>query len=399
MAELSRSYRYRLAPTAEQRRALGKAAAARRFVFNWGLERRISTYRASARTLTLGELERELVALKRTDEGRWLTDADSQSLQQALRDLDDAFRRFFRGDSRFPRFKSRKRDLDRFRIPQRCRLCGDCVRVPKIGLIRVRLSRPLDGRPGAATFKRDAAGYWYVTFVVHLSINPSGQMSGRKVGIDLGIRHLATLSNGESVASPGFEQRASRRLRRMHRALTRARRGSKGRAKRRRALALEYARVARRRHDFLHKLTTGWVHEFDLICVEDLNVSGLARTKLSRQVRDAGFRELRRQLTYKCETGSCELHAVDRFFPSSKTCSDCGRVRAGFSSRAKTWRCGCGCELDRDLNAARNLLREGLRIRAAAGDADAINACEVSARPRIGAADAEAGTRSQGSQE
>jgi putative transposase len=395
LMEVPKSYRFELVPKPAQRRKLDQMAGARRFIWNWGLERKIEHYRRTGRNLTRAELRKEMQQLKRHPSAAWLQGVDSQLLQQALDDLHRAFRAFFSRRSGFPRFKSKKDPVTGFRIPQRVRLEDGHVRVPKIGWVRARPPRRISGRTGGARFKRDATGRWFVSIVSWFERPPRKRLdreSPNAVGIDLGVRTFATLSDGTRVANPQFHQAAERALRRAHRALSRKQRGSRNRARQRGRLARLHRRAACRRNDFLHKLTSRLVREYDVLCIEDLNVRGLARAKLSKSVLDAAFREFRRQVTYKASWTGKHLLVANRFYPSSRICNACGVTNGDLRSTDRTWTCSCGTIHDRDLNAATNLLREGLRqLDAAAGPADAENACGADVRLPMEAVGNEAG--------
>jgi putative transposase len=370
-----KAFRYELRPTRRQRVALGRAAGARRFAFNWALRRWLDFYSEHGRTISRRRLSRELTVLKHTAGYEWMQEVDSQLLQQALADVRGAFVSFFERRAGFPRFKSRKSDRDRFRIPQRVVVRGDRVRVPKVGWIRLRLSRPIEGRTKSASFGRDRTGRWHVSFVCELPAPPPPTRSPTNpIGIDLGIGDLATLSDGRRVTSPPRTEADRRRLRRARRAHSRSRAGSQRRERRRRRIARLEQRAANRRRDFIHKVTTQLVHGHDLICIEDIGVRGLARTKLSRALLEVPFREVRRQLEYKAQLAGKRCLAVPRFFPSSKTCGHCGRINSSLTPRQRRWSCMCGAEHDRDINAARNILAMGLaqlRGRGAHGHANA----------------------------
>ncbi len=389
----TKAFRYRLEPNAEQTHRLSRQAGARRFVWNWALEQRLAHYHATGKSLDRSELSRRLTGLKKRPATAWLNQIDSQALQQALDDLHRAFKAFFAGRSGFPHFKSRKSGKDSFRIPQRVRLEKSRLYVPKIGWVRLRVSRPLEGVAGAATFKRDASARWFVSIACRSSVGERTRHPGalNAIGIDLGIRRLATLSSGKTIPNPRAWRSAERSLRRASRSLSRKQRGSRNRARERVRVARLHARIAQRRNDFLHKATTDLIREFDLLCIEDLNVRGLARTKLSKDLLDAGLREFRRQLTYKSDWNGRLLITVDRFFPSSRLCSRCGRRNADLRLSDVRWSCRCGADHDRDLNAAINLLARGLEMRADAGHADAKNARGASVGIPKGAARSEAG--------
>jgi putative transposase len=388
-----KAFRFALVPTRSQSASLNRFADARRCVYNWALERSRVHYAVNGQSITATQLFRELTELKRRPDHGWLREIDSQLLQQAIWDLRQAYTNFFDRRAPYPSFKSRKRDPQRFRIPQRVRLVGKRIYVPKIGWVKVRLSRPVDLPTRAATFKRDPTGKWFVTLVSQFECPDPRPLdrSSRCVGIDLGIKTFAVFSDGRRLHRQPVGEARLRRLRRAHRALSRKSRGSRNRTKARLRLARAYRRAADERHDFLHKLTTMLIREYDFLSVEDLGVRGLARTKLARRLHEAGLSEFRRQLTYKASWHGKTVVAVDRFFPSSKRCPECAGVKRDLSVSQREWTChGCGARHDRDLAAARNILAEGLRV--AAGHADTENACGDRVRLPMEATVEEAGT-------
>jgi len=369
-----KAYRYRLEPTAAQRAALLRHAGARRWTYNWALAEWRAHFERTGRSIPRRALFSRLTALKRSPGYEWLREVDSQALQQAVRDVIRAYDNFFARRTGYPKFKSRKTDRPRFRIPQRVKLDEGRVFIPKVGWVRVRLSRQVDGKPQSATFKQDAYGHWFVSLVVRTQLPPKvPHPPSKAVGIDLGIRDFAVLTDGRRVRSPRFEKQAGRRLRRLHRALARTERGSRGRRAARRRLARRYQRVADQRKDFLHKFTTDLTRQYDVICIEDLGVHGMARTKLARAVGDSAFSEFRRQLEYKTAWQGKSVVAIDRFFPSSKRCGACGEINITLQCSDRSWTCVCGVLHDRDRNAANNILERGLQELAAAGHADASN--------------------------
>jgi putative transposase len=379
------TYRYRLDPTAEQECLFMQFAGARRWVWNWALNRKREHFHQTGKTLSYNDLAAELTQLKQQSATAWLRAIDSQSLQQALRDLENAFQQFFRRLRNrekkigFPCFRSRKTDPLRFRIPQRVRLAGSYVSVPKIGRIKVILHRPLEGVTKSATFKCEACGHWYVSLVVEQTIAPKvARPVQTHIGIDVGLTSLAVLSNGETIENPRWYRVQSRKLRRAQQALSRKVRGSRNRGKARVRVARLHQKIRNQRNDFLHKLSTELIRHHDLLSIEDLNVRGLARSKLAASVLDAGWGRFRAMLAYKAEWQNKHLITVGRFFPSSKRCGACGRVNVNLTRADREWTCLCGVHHDRDLNAARNIDREGLRLfeqNVAAGDAETQNAC------------------------
>ena len=387
------TYRYRLDPTAAQTKLLYQFAGARRFVWNWALNRKQETYRTTGKAPGFNDLCVELTGLKQERDTAWLREMESQSLQQALRDLERAFQHFFRcvkhGDKKkgYPTFKSKHRDTPRFRIPQRVQMGDSFVSVPKIGNIQAIVHRPLIGTTKGATFKREACGHWYVSIVTEQQIAPRTNRPVRThVGIDLGLKSLGVLSSGPTIDNPRWYRTQARKLRRAQQAFNRAKTGSANRTKARIRVARLHQKTRNQRNDFLHKLSTKLVRHFDLISIEDLNVNGLAKTKLAKSVLDAGWGLFRSMLTYKADRADTHLILIGRFFPSSKTCSICGRVNHALTRTDRIWTCPCGMTLDRDLNAAINIDREGFRLfehTVAAGHAETQNACGDVVRPIV----------------
>lgn len=355
-------------PNAEQGQGLNRMAGARRFVWNWALTRWKETYAATGKSISLQQLSAELTALKGKPETAWLSECDSQALQQVLADLARAFANFFERRARYPRFKSKKRDRARFRIPQRVKVADGKVYVPKVGWVRIRQSREVDGATKSATFAREADGHWYVSLMtefempdVAIVIDPA-----KVVGIDLGLKDFVVPSDGsKTTPAPKFSRKATAKIRRAQKAVSRRKLGSKRRDKAKKRLALAHRKARDQRNDFLHKLSTDLVDRYEAICIEDLNVKGLARTKLARSFTDAAMGEFRRQLEYKCEWNRRALVVIDRFFPSTRMCRRCGAINDRLTLEDRAWDCDCGAHHDRDLNAACNILDEGLRLLAA----------------------------------
>jgi putative transposase len=363
-------------PTRDQEPILNRLAGARRFVWNWALRRWKDHHEATGTSIGLKQLSDELTALKRQPETAWLREADSQSLQQALKDLHRAFRNFFEKRARYPRFKSRRRDPLRFRIPQRVQVEGGKVYVPKVGWVGIRQSRPVTEATRSATFRRQADGHWYVSLVVEFEMPDVALPSpdpAKVVGIDLGLKEFAVSSDGARVPAPKFYRKGQRQLRRAQRVLSRGKPGSNRRAKAKAKVARLHQRIANQRGDFLHKLTTSLVNDHDGLCIEDLSIKALARTKLGKSIADASMGEFRRQLEYKCLWNRRHLVIIDRSFPSSRLCRWCGAVNKTLTLADRQWVCDCGMVHDRDLSAAVNIRDEGFRM-LAVGQTDSQNA-------------------------
>ena len=390
--KLRKVFRFRMQPNAAQQEALSRTAGARRFVWNWALAQRRAYYQENHQGLPGAELSLRLTALKQHPETTWLQEVNAQAMQQVLFDLQRAFTNFFEKRARFPKFKSRKRDTARFRMPQQVRVADSQVYVPKVGWIRIHQSQPVDGETKSATFKRDATGHWDVSVVTEFTMPDTPLMPAdpaKVVGVDLGLRDFATFSDGSvPVPAPQFFRRQARKLRRAQRVLSRRQTGSARRARAKHAVARVPAQTANQRSDFIHNLTTQLVREHDGLCIEDLSVKGLAKTKLAKSIHDASFGEFRRHLEYKTVWNRRHLAVIDRFFPSSKTCQVCGAVNDTLTLANRIWTCGiCGSVHRRDLNAAWNIRAEGLKlIPVAAGHAETLNARGAGVRPPQGEA-------------
>ena len=374
-------YRFKLEPTPEQERGLRRLAGARRFIWNWGLARRRAHYAEHGKTLRYPAMNLELTTLKQDAATKWLREMDSQALQESLRDLDRSFVNFFERRARFPKFKKKRKQRDAFRIPQRVKIDGERVYCPKVGWIRLRLSQPVTVPTKSATFKRDACGDWFVTLIAEHEVDAQIALPINPVGIDLGLKTFATFSGDvPDIPIPKFFRKAERVLRKVQRVFSRRKKGSTSRAKAKLRVSRAHRKTARQRSDFLHKTTTALVAQHDLICIEDLSVKGLAKTKLGKSILDAAFGEFRRQVEYKAAWNGKLVSVVGRFFPSSKLHRTCGTIKADLTLSDRTWTCeGCGGVVDRDKNAAENILAQGLNL-VAAGQADTQNAHGASVR-------------------
>jgi putative transposase len=308
-----------------------------------------------------------LIPRWKRSEAPWLSEVDSMALQQSLRDLDKAYKNFFRSPGKvgFPRFKSKHAGRKSYRTNNVTIVDGRHIKLPKLGLVKARVSRPIEGRILSATVKQVASGKCYVTVCctdVPASQMPQGPV--KVMGIDVGVHDLMVRSDGVRVANPKGLAKAERKLAREQRRLSRKQKGSANRAKQRRRLALVHEKVANRRKDAIHKATTSAVCESQAVAVEDLNVRGMqGNHRLAKAVSDASMGAVLRQLEYKCAWYGRGFVRVDRFYPSSKTCGCCGAVYDGLTLAMREWSCPeCGCVHDRDLNAACNIAREGRRI-------------------------------------
>ncbi|QYC39504.1 putative transposase [Nonomuraea coxensis DSM 45129] len=357
---MKRAYKYRFYPTPEQSEELVRTFGCVRLVYNKALEERTRAYRLEGRGVSYAESSAALTAWKKTPKLAFLCEVSSVPLQQTLRHLQAAFANFFAKRAKYPTFKSRKRSrasAEYTRSAFRWR-DGRLTLAKMDAPLDIVWSRPLPegAEPSTVTVSRDPAGRWFVSLLVEEKIAPLPPVE-RSTGLDAGLTALATLSCGEQIANPRHERRERRRPAKAQRALARKEKGSKNRAKARLKVARVHARIADRRRDYLHKVTTRLVSENQVIAVEDLAVRNMVKNRrLARAISDAGWRELRGMLEYKTAWYGRTLVVMDRWFPSSKLCSLCGALQEELPLNVREWTCACGAVHDREVNAARNIL-------------------------------------------
>jgi putative transposase len=374
---VKRAYRYRFYPSPEQAAELSRTFGCVRVVWNLALEARTTAWYQRQERVTYVQSSAMLTEWKRSGDLAWLAEVSSVPLQQALRHLQGAFVNFWEKRARYPRFKSRKRSrasAEYTRSAFRWR-SGQLTLAKMTEPLDIRWSRPLpDGaEPSTVTVSRDAAGRWFVSLLVEEAIKPLPAVNAA-VGIDAGITSLVTISTGEKITNPRHERADRVRLALYQRRLSRKVKGSANRAKARVKAARVHARIADRRRDNLHKLTTRLVRENQTVVIEDLSVRNmLGNHSLARAISGAAWSDLRGMLEYKADWYGRDLIVIDRWYPSSKTCSACGHVAASMPLNVREWDCErCGARHDRDVNAARNILAAGL----------AVSACGAGVRPQ-----------------
>ena len=369
--EIYRAYKTELKLNNKERRRLAGCAGAARFSYNWGLRQKIEAYAATGKSPSYYELHRQLNQLKQS-ELAWLYHYSKTIPQEALRDLDKAFAAFFRRLKEgngvkpgFPSFKSRKRGIGSFRIWGSIQVEAGRIKLPRIGWLRLKEHGylPTAGAKMLSATVSERAGRWFVSLQVVGEVLDR-QATGPAVGVDLGIKHLAVVSNAQVYDNPHALRRTLKRLARWQRELNRRQPGSRNRTRTKAKLARLHQRIAHLRHNALHQATSRIVAKTkpdnerpSTVVIEDLNVVGMmANHKLARAIADGGLGEFSRQMNYKCACYGITLQRADRWFPSSKRCSGCGHVRACLVLSERVYRCeSCGLIVDRDLNAARNL--------------------------------------------
>jgi len=388
-------YNYRLYPTSGQRAALARAFGCARVAFNDGLRARQDAFASGQPYPTDRELSARLTAAKATPERAWLSEVSAVVLQQALADLNSAYRNLLNSIQgarngpkvRPPRPRSRKDAKQAIRFTRNARFCitpSAKLRLPKIGDVPVRWSRPLPSAPSSVTVIKDAASRYFASFVIQ--VEPATLPEAESViGIDLGLTHFAVLSDGRKTASPRFLRRAEKKLRHAQKYLSRKERGSKNREKARVKVARAYSRVTDARRNFHHQLSTALIRENQALAVEDLSVRGLARTRMAKSVHDAGWSAFVHMLEYKARLYGREFYRISRFEPTSQVCAACGAHEGPKPLHIRVWQCrACDAWLDRDINAAVNVAK-------AAGLA--VSACGAQVGPgAIPAQRSEAGT-------
>nr|WP_067885133.1 RNA-guided endonuclease TnpB family protein [Nocardia vaccinii] len=376
------AYKVRAYPDPGQAALLRRTFGCVRVVWNKTLAGRQRLYTLERKSTSYKETDAALSEWKRTEELAFLSEVSSVPLQQTLRHQHAAFAAFFKGLARYPRFKNRHGRQSAHFTRSAFRIKADGLWLAKTAMpLRIVWTWPdidlasLD--PTMVIVSLEPDGRWFVSFAVDRTNSPAAEPVGNAVGVDLGIKDFATLSTGDKIANPGHMTRHERGLRRHQRRLARMRKGSANRSKQRVKLARKYSRVRDARRDFLHKISTGLVQRFDIIAIEDLAPRNMVRNRsLAKSISEAGWSEFRAMLEYKAERVGRRLVVIDRWYPSSKTCSACGHLFAALSLGTRQWSCpGCGTRHDRDINAAKNIL-------VAAGLAETVNACGGDVRPQ-----------------
>jgi putative transposase len=355
-----KAYRYRLYPNIAQEHLLAINFGQARFVYNHFLAERKVFYEAhkteKKKGLTYYDNAARLRDMKREEAFAWLKEAHSQVLQQSLKDLDRAYQNFFAKRAKYPRFH-KKRDKQTAHYPQGVKVGEAWVEIPKIGRVKAIIHRPFEGKIKNVTLTKTKSGRYFASIQVEMNLPEPKPPKPESVGVDLGLKSFVVTSDNLSIPTQKYMLKAQKQLARLQRRVSRRQKGSHGRDKARQLVARKHEKVANQRADFLHK-TSGWlVKHYGLIGIEDLHVAGMVKNhKLARAISDAGWGELRRQLTYKGKWHGTEVVVIDRFFPSSRRCSLCGHVLTELNLCERVWDCpACRAHHNRDLNAARNI--------------------------------------------
>ena len=371
------AYKFRIYPTKDQQAFIHQTQGHCRFVYNHFLALWNTSYKEEGKGLNRSIMSKMLTKLKKQDDTAWLRNVDSVALQASYEHLIDAFQRFFQKQNNYPRFKSKKNPVQSYTTKNtnnNIAIVGNQMKLPKLGLVKFAKSRDIEGRILKATIKYNASGTFYVSVQCEVPNFQPLPKTNEAVGIDLGITDFAILSDGRKVDNQRFTAKMEQKLKREQRKLSRRYEQAKkdGRdlrecmnyQKQRRKVACLRERVAFQREDFLNKLSTALIRQYDVICIENLNTKGMMKNhKLAKAIADVSWSEFVTKLKYKAKWRDRKIVEIDRFFPSSQICHTCGHRDGKKPLAIRVWTCpSCGTTLDRDMNASKNILIEGLRL-------------------------------------
>jgi len=377
-----KAYKFRFYPTQEQEKRLSVEFGNARFIWNHALSMRTKAYKRRKENMNYVSLNKHVTKLKKTSRYDWISQSTACVLTQKLIDLDTAFKNFFSGRASYPKFKKKlhaqsvRYQLDQRQI-DRTYEAGEFLKLPKLGEINIRWSQIPQGTPKMATVSKTATGKYFVSFACEVEVMEKAK-TGLMIGVDIGIKDVVVTSDGWFSGSPKYTYQYQRKLKKEQRKLSRKTKGSNRWNKQRLVVAKIHEKITNSRKDFLHKLTTKLIQEHDVIAIEDLNVKGMVKNrKLSKAVSDIGMFELKRQLEYKANWYGKTIIQIDRWFPSTKTCSDCGQIH-NMKLSDRTMNCDCGFSLDRDWNAAINIKAAGNVVLARGGSNQLIGEAKAS---------------------
>ena len=368
MKTIFKSFKFRIYPNKEQEILIAKHFGACRFVFNHYLNKRKETYLEDKKSLNYYDNANDLTQFKKDENFNWLKEINSQSLQSSLRNLDTAYGKFFRKQTKFPRFKS-KYDRQSFKIPQFVSIENNKLIIPKFkGGIKINLHREIEGSVCFATISKSTTGNYFVSLTCEVQYQPYDK-TGSEVGIDTGIKDLAILSDGTTYENIKTLKKNLKKVKFNQRKLSKKIKDSSSRNKQKQKLSIVHEKITNVRKDYLHKVSTEIVKNHDIISVEDLSVKNIMKNhKLAQAMSDVSLGTFYTMLEYKCDWNEKQFVKIDRFFPSSKMCSGCGWINQDLTLKDREWACtSCGEKHDRDFNASKNILKQGLKILSGSG--------------------------------
>ena len=361
-----KAYKYRMYPTTEQVKQIWQHIGTCRFLYNWSLEQKIKAYQSENKSLNMYDLNMMIPELKKQFE--WMGDTNSQSLQAVNRNVETAFKNFFRRKADFPKFKSKKNPVQSFQVPQHYEvLQGDNkVKLPKIGIVKTILHRTFVGLLKTATVSATNTGKYYISVLVDDGLKkpePAPFNSKTTIGIDVGLTSFLVTSTGDKVDNPRYLKNSLARLKHLQQLVARKVKGSNNRKKAICKVAILHEQIANQRSDFLHQHSYKYVSENQAIAVETLNITGMLKNHcLARSISDVGWSEFFSQLEYKCNNFGKTILKIGRFEPSSKMCSICGTINHDLVLKDRAWTCeSCSTTHDRDINAAINIKKMALQ--------------------------------------
>ena len=362
---MNTAYKFRIYPNENQRELIEKTFGCTRFVYNHFLDQRIQMYKSEGESIGYTEQQNQLPEMKK--ELQWLKEVDSTSLQMSIRHLDRAFKNFFR-DKRvgFPRFKSKRNNKKSYTVNyvnNNIQVKKNSIKLPKMKWVSAKVHRFVEGRIINATISKSPTNKYYVSIITECHVEPLPKKESN-IGIDLGLSHFAIFSNGEKVDNPKYLKNSLVKLAKEQRKLSKKQKFSNNWYKQRYRVSKIHEKVKNQRQDFLHKLSKRIVDENQIIILEDLSVKNMMKDKnLSRGISDVGWSKFYSYLEYKTKWQGRTIHKIDRWFPSSKTCSHCGYIAKDMDLSIRKWDCpNCHTkDIDRDINASINVLKEGLK--------------------------------------
>ena len=375
------TYQFKLNPNEEQQILLHKYFGSVRWIYNYFLNQRKEEYLNNKKSLNYYDQAKELTIIKKQENKLWLKEINSQTLQYSLNCLDIAFQSFFKKRTKFPKFKSKK-NKNSFTIPQFVKVNNNLLIIPKFKEgIKMIVNREISGKIKRCTITKTSTGKYFVSILVEKEYQPV-QKTNKSVGIDLGLKDFIITSDGLKIKNHKFLKHYEKLLKINQQSLSRKTTRSNRYEKKRLRVARIYEKISNSRIDLIHKTTSILIKNYDIIYLEDLNIKGMIKNhKLAKSINDVAWGKFIQILSYKSIWNDKQIIKIDRFFPSSKTCSKCGWIKNDLTLKDRTWICKCGEKHDRDLNAATNILKEGIRLNISDGTSD--YGCGDQIRPNL----------------